>query len=452
MNIVCIGSGYVGTVTACAFASLGHHTTVIDIDKRKVDMINQGKSPVYEPFLNMLLAKSIPEYLQASVAFDAVKRADLVFICVGTPAGEDGSADLSFIRSAAESLAANLDPGRFTVIATKSTVPVGTGELVSSIVGRVSGLKEGTHFAIAGNPEFLREGRAVEDVFFPDRIVVGTKDTRAGELLRTAYRPFVSRSYPSFIMELFEGKSRETVYFETDPKSAELIKYVSNAYLAVKVSYINEVARLCDALGANVADVSRGMGLDARIGEQFLQVSPGWGGSCFPKDTQELLASSVRCGRPMEIVKAAIDSNERMRQYCVEKLKSKLGALNGKMIGILGLTFKPGTDDVRMSQSFSIISQLQEAGAQVSVHDPLGMEPFRKSYGQLPVVYCHDAEAAAAGADALVLVTHWDMYRSLNWSALRESMNRAYVLDTRNFLDGEKLRALGFEYEGVGIP
>jgi len=454
MRVVCVGSGYVGSVTAAAFAFLGHDTTVIDIDPNKIRMIQSGNSPIYEPELDRLISMTIEKTLHAETGYDSVNQADIIFICVGTPSKADGTVDLTYVTQVAEQIAPRLNPDSFTVIVNKSTVPVGTAERVTGIVKQISGLQAGIHFSVVSNPEFLREGSALEDVFFPDRIVIGTESEKAKIIMRELYDRLLKRHDYEQWSETFSCLSQHdkppAIYFETDSKSAEMIKYASNAFLSVKISYINEVARLCDALGAQVQHVAKGMGLDDRIGNKFLQVSSGWGGSCFPKDTIELLSTSQKYGRELTVVKAAIDSNLAMHEYCVDKIKSRLKSLNGKTIGILGLTFKPNTDDVRKSQAQVIIAKLLELGANIKVHDPKGMEMFQKFNMEFPIIYCEKPEETAQYADAIVLLTHWDQYLQLDWSELYSRMSNPYILDTRNVLPRSELIHMGFQVEGLG--
>lgn len=454
MRVVCVGSGYVGSVTAAAFAFLGHDTTVIDIDPNKIRMIQSGNSPIYEPELDRLISMTIEKTLHAETGYDSINNADIIFICVGTPSKADGTVDLTYVTQVAEQIAPRLNPDSFTVIVNKSTVPVGTAERVTAIVKQISGLQAGIHFSVVSNPEFLREGSALEDVFFPDRIVIGTESEKAKIVMRELYDRLLKRHDYEQWSETFSCLNQpdkpQAIYFETDSKSAEMIKYASNAFLSVKISYINEVARLCDALGAQVQHVAKGMGLDDRIGNKFLQVSSGWGGSCFPKDTIELLSTSQKYGRELTVVKAAIDSNLTMHEYCVDKIKSRLKSLNGKTIGILGLTFKPNTDDVRKSQAQVIIAKLLELGANIKVHDPKGMEMFRKFNMEFPIIYCEKPEETAQYADAIVLLTHWDQYLRLDWSELYSRMSNPYILDTRNVLPRSELIHMGFQVEGLG--
>jgi nucleotide sugar dehydrogenase len=382
-------------------------------------------------------------------------NADVAFIAVGTPAEADGTAGLQYVKSAARCIGEHLNPEHFTVIVNKSTVPVGTSDLVASIIEETSGLRSNEQFTVVSNPEFLREGYALEDVFFPDRIVVGTTHPEARTVMRKLYQDLIENKNDSEWSKMvgfkMNPKARKAVYFETDTKSAEMIKYVSNAFLAIKISYINEVARLCETLGANVMDVAKGMGLDSRIGEKFLQVSSGWSGSCFSKDTSELLETSRKYGADLTLVKAAIASNLNMHESCITKLRSRLKTLNGKNIGILGLTFKPDTDDARHTQSSYIISKLIAMGANIAAHDPKGMAMFRKLNAHLPIRYCQKAEDVAERADAIVLMTHWNEYAALDWKAVHQKMRAPYLLDTRNFLVGHRLSESGFIYEGVGI-
>ncbi|RKN85322.1 UDP-glucose dehydrogenase family protein [Paenibacillus ginsengarvi] len=455
MKVAVIGAGYVGSVTGAAFAASGHHVTVIDSDKRKVDRINSGRSPIYEPGLDALIDAMVRRrLLSASDRYDSIRDADVAFIAVGTPSRPDGTADLAYVRSAADAIGDAINRDRFTVIVDKSTVPVGTAALVASRIEERSGLKHGEMFAVASNPEFLREGYALEDVFYPDRIVIGTGNAKARRMLRKLYAPLLGRRTYGALADVVPQPSRplaEPVYFETDEKSAEMIKYVSNAFLAVKISYINEVAKLCEALGTDVNDVAAGVGLDSRIGAKFLQVSSGWSGSCFPKDTAELLSASRKYGNELTIVQAAVDSNRSMHDYCVEKVRRRLKTLIGKRIGVLGLTFKPNTDDARQTQASAIISGLLDLGASVSAHDPQGMAMFQTLNPDLEVRYCSSGEETAEGADGVLLLTHWDEYARLDWVAMRRRMRTPYVLDTRNFLRKAPWKKRGIEYEGIGI-
>ncbi|MDF2035798.1 UDP-glucose/GDP-mannose dehydrogenase family protein [Cytobacillus oceanisediminis] len=454
MNIVCIGAGYVGTVTAAAFAALGYKTTLIDIDQKKIDLINAGKSPIFEPGLDQLIEKYINKSLFAANSFQKIYDADVVFIAVGTPSNKDGSANLDFIKLAAKNIGEHLNSQKFTVIVNKSTVPVGTADLVASIVKEASGIDD-NHFSVISNPEFLREGFALNDVFFPDRIIIGSNNSKASQLMKQLYEKFINRvnfnRIEPHLKFQFNSNSPKATYFETDTKSAEMIKYASNAFLAVKISYINEIARLCDSLGANVLDVSKGMGLDSRIGGKFLEASSGWSGSCFPKDTSEFLITSLKYGHELSLIKTAIQSNEDMHNYTVKKIQNQLKILTGKTIGILGLTFKPNTDDSRNTQAAYIIKKLISLGANIRVYDPKGMKSFEDNNPDLKITYCTKAEDIGKNADAIMLLTHWEEFLKLNWNDVYSKMKGNYLLDTRNFLNSEKLINIGFRYSGLGI-
>jgi len=455
MRVVCIGAGYVGSVTGTALAANHHHTTIIDVNEEKIERLSRGKSPIYEPGMETLLPSLVGRSLFATTSYAPAAEAEVIFIAVGTPSNSDGSADLRYIRQTAEQIGKHLSREHFTVIAMKSTVPVGTGQWVTNLLAEASGLTPEHDFTVVSNPEFLREGFALEDVFFPDRIVIGSTHPQALSTMRQLYQGVLERSgyeeicrHFSFSYDLAAPRPE---YFETDTRSAELIKYASNAFLAVKISYINEIARLCEAIGGNVLDVAAGMGLDSRIGPKFLQVSSGWSGSCFPKDTAELLSASQKANSELMVVKAAVASNEKMHQYVVEKLGRRLNNLSGKQIGILGLTFKPDTDDARRTQASYIIRKLLEEGARVLVHDPQGMNMFCELNPDLQITYCTDPLQVGKGSDAMLLLTHWDIYQEIDWLRLAGVMRQPYLLDTRNFLDASRLQTSGFHYEGLGM-
>lgn len=456
MNIVCVGAGYVGTVTGAAFAALGNKTTIIDTEKHKVDLINNGQSPIYEPGLESLIKYGISteSNFSASGSYHSVQSADIVMIAVGTPSFPDGTANLTHVKTVAKCIAQHLNTTGFTVVVNKSTLPAGTTDIVASILEEGSGLRREENFSVVSNPEFLREGSALKDVFLPERIIVGSQNELAKRIMRKLYHPIIEQTgYTELFLTLglpYELDRPKPNYFETDPKSAEIIKYASNAFLAVKISYINEMARLCESLGADVLDVAQGIGMDSRIGRHFLQASIGWGGSCFPKDTRELIATGRKYGHELNVVEAAVMSNNKMFRYCIEKLQRKLKTLNGKKIGLLGLTFKPNTDDTRETQAAFVAKTLLDYGSSVSVHDPKGMIMFRESHPELELNYCSNAELTARQANAIILLTHWDEYRLLNWQEMNHSMDFPYILDTRNFLDKKEMNRLGFYYEGLG--
>ncbi|MEN9406262.1 MAG: hypothetical protein RLZ12_546 [Bacillota bacterium] len=436
MDIVCIGAGYVGLVTAAALVHLGHTVVLLEQDREKTEKLKCGEIPFFEPGLEELVHKELGVKLIITSDYHDISAAEVIFIAVGTPQGADGSADLKYVQAAAESMAAYLPQDRLTVIVNKSTVPVGTGKRVFSWISvKNPSLKE--NISVVSNPEFLREGNAIADFLKPDRIVIGTDDKRAREQMRDLYLPLLEQSPKSS-------------YLETDLISAELIKYAANAFLAVKISYANELARLSQAVGANIEDVTKGIGLDSRIGSKFLEVSCGWGGSCFPKDVSELVVMAKSYQTELQVVQGAMRANDEMPKYCIAKLQTALKNLAGLRIGVLGLTFKPETDDVRMTPAQPVLTQLVKLGAVVRVHDPLGMPMFRKLYAELAVEYCDTPEEVFFDADGVVLLTHWSLYKDLAWNKLQKQMRNPYVLDTRNFLTSETLKTGGFTYEGLG--
>ena len=431
MRIAMIGTGYVGLVSGACFADFGHQVACVDKDAGKIDGLNAGQMPIWEPGLESLV-KSNAERGRLSFTTGlppAVEGAEAVFIAVGTPARRgDGHADLTYVFDAVRELARVIAPG--TVVVTKSTVPVGTGDEIERILN-----EEGvTGVSVASNPEFLREGAAIADFKHPDRIVVGAEDERAQEVLREIYRPLFLNRAPI----LFTGR-----------RTAELTKYAANAFLAVKISFINEIANLCEAVDADVQDVARGIGLDNRIGPKFLHAGPGYGGSCFPKDTLALLQTAERAGVEQRIVRTTVDVNDARKDAMAERVERAVGGdLSGKRVGILGLAFKPNTDDMREAPSLPLITGLIERGAQVCAFDPVARhqaEPL------LPgVEFCANAEAVAEGADALVIVTEWDEFRALDLETLAQSMRGRTLVDLRNVYDREEAERAGLDYHGVG--
>jgi UDPglucose 6-dehydrogenase len=432
MRIAMIGTGYVGLVSGACFADFGHHVTCVDKDEEKIRGLHAGRMPIWEPGLDALV-KHNAERGRLNFTTDlkpGIAGADAVFIAVGTPARRgDGHADLSYVYGAAKEIAEALEGP--TVVVTKSTVPVGTGDEIARIL-RENNAPADT--LVASNPEFLREGAAIRDFKIPDRIVVGAEEERAREVLHEVYRPLFLNKAPI----LFTGR-----------RTAELIKYAANAFLATKISFINEVADLCEAVGADVQEVSRGIGLDNRIGPKFLHAGPGYGGSCFPKDTLALVQTAETMGVPMQIVNSVIAVNDARKSGMAERVREELGGeLAGKRVAVLGLTFKPNTDDMRDAPSLALIKRLQEEGASVAAFDPVGVEHARP---MLPgVEFAEDAYAAARGADAVVLVTEWDEFRALDLKRIAGSMRGKALVDLRNIYEpGEVVRA-GLTYRGVG--
>jgi UDPglucose 6-dehydrogenase len=432
MNVTMIGAGYVGLVSGACFAEFGAQVTCVDSDAARVARLQRGEIPIYEPGLPELVARNLAAgRLRFTTDYAEVGDSDLAFIAVGTPARRgDGHADLSYVHQAARDIAPRLKSG--AVVVAKSTVPVGTARAVARIIRAANPAAD---FHVASNPEFLREGAAVSDFMRPDRVVIGVESRRAEELLRALYRP----------LNLIE-----TPMIVTDLESAELIKYASNAFLATKITFINEMAALCEAVGADVHAVARGMGLDRRIGRKFLHPGPGFGGSCFPKDTRALVRIAQEHGVPIRIIAAVIEVNEARKASMVTKIQSALdGDVAGKVIAVLGLTFKPETDDMREAPSLAILPPLIAAGAVIRAHDPQGM---REAKLLLPdsVKFCDDIHSTLDGADAAVLLTEWNAYRGLDPKWMRERMRGGVFLDLRNVYAPEAMRAAGFVYHGVG--
>ncbi len=432
MRVSVVGTGYVGLVSGACFSEFGHHVTCIDTDADKIETLRRGEVPIYEPGLEDLIERnSTAGRLDFTTRMaDSVAASDAVFIAVGTPSRRgDGHADLSYVFAAAEELA-DLLYG-YTVVVTKSTVPVGTGRRIEEILRKRAPDKA---WDVASNPEFLREGAAIEDFMRPNRVVVGVESEEARAVLRELYRP------------LFLN---ETPIVFTSRESAELIKYAANAFLATKISFINEIADLCEKVGADVQDVARGIGLDGRIGAKFLHAGPGYGGSCFPKDTLALLRTAEEAGAPLRIVSATVAVNDARKKAMAERIVAACGgSVEGKSIAVLGLTFKPNTDDMRAAPSLDIIPALQQAGATIRAHDPAGMEEAAKHFDN--VTFCDDAYAAMEGADALVLLTEWNQFRALDFARARELMKTPLLVDLRNVYSRGESQAEGFTYVGIG--
>ena len=433
MNVVMIGSGYVGLVSGACFAEFGASVTCIDVSEEKIAALNEGKIPIYEPGLDDLVARNAEAgRLKFTTSYDpAVGEADLVFIAVGTPTRRgDGHADLVYVYEAAKQIARHLDG--YTVIVDKSTVPVGTARQVSRIVREEN---PNADFDVASNPEFLREGAAIGDFMRPDRVVLGVESKRAEALLRELYRPLNLIEAPILVTGL---------------ESAELVKYASNAFLATKISFINEIANLCEELGADVHAVAKGMGMDKRIGSKFLHPGPGYGGSCFPKDTTALIRIAQEQGMHCRIVESTVEVNAAQKARMVKKIREALGGSeSGKTIAVLGLTFKPETDDMRDSPSLAIIPNLIDKGAVVNAHDPQGVDEARKL---LPagVNYLDDVYQTAEGADAVVLLTEWNEYRGLDFERLKLAMSGNIFVDLRNVYEHSHMTNNGFQYVCIG--
>jgi UDPglucose 6-dehydrogenase len=432
MRIVMIGTGYVGLVSGACFADFGHQVTCIDKDAGKISSLQGGKIPIYEPGLDQIVASNVAAgRLDFSLDLkDAVAQADAVFIAVGTPSRRgDGHADLSYVHAAAREIAENLQG--FTVVITKSTVPVGTGDEVERAIAETNPKAD---VVVASNPEFLREGAAIRDFKHPDRIVVGTEDERARKVIAEIYRPLYLNQAPI----MYTGR-----------RTAELIKYAANAFLATKITFINEIADLAERTGADVQEVARGIGLDNRIGSKFLHAGPGFGGSCFPKDTRALVKTAEDHDVPLRIVEAVLAVNDSRKRAMARKVATVLGGnLRNRTIGVLGLAFKPNTDDMREAPSISLITALQDLGAKVQAYDPVSMEQAKLEL--LDVTYCDSPYSCAAKADALVIVTEWEQFRALNMERLKKEMAQPVIVDLRNVYRPEEMAKYGFTYASVG--
>jgi UDPglucose 6-dehydrogenase len=452
VNVSILGTGYVGLTTGVCLAFLGHKVSCADADERKIAQLENGEVPFYEPYLAELLAEARCNLKFTTDYTQAVPGAQVIFIAVGTPPGANGSPNLKYLQSAARGIGENL-AGGFTVVVNKSTVPIGSGNWVGSLVREAyeerNGRKAAVSFAVASNPEFLREGSALHDSLYPDRVVIGADEPQTAEVLYTLYRPILDQTFqpPPYLPR--PEHLGAVPLISTDLASAELIKYAANAFLALKISYINEIGLLSEKVGADIAQVAKGIGLDARIGTRFLQSGIGWGGSCFGKDTAALIATSNEYGLEMPIVSAAREVNRRQRERVVDKLLGELRILKGRTIGLLGLAFKPHTDDLREAPAIEIAAKLIERGARVKVHDPVAMGRFRAEHPDLAVTCCETAEEVAADADAVVLVTEWPQYRELDWEAVSRSMRNKIVLDGRLVLDRTRMSRAGVKYLGM---
>ncbi len=431
MHIGVIGTGYVGLVTGACFAEFGVTVTCVDKDSKKIDLLKKGNIPFYEPGLEEIVNKNLKNgrlRFTTDIA-DAVNDSLVIFIAVGTPPRGDGSADLTYVEEVAREIARHMDG--YKVIVTKSTVPVGTGERLRKIISE--NLKNSFHFDIVSNPEFLREGAAIEDFMRPNRVVIGATSPQAIAIMKDLYRPL-------YLIE--------TPFVITNIETAELIKYASNSFLATKISFINEIAQLCDRLGADVHMVAKGIGLDQRIGPKFLHPGPGYGGSCFPKDTMALLKLAEEHGVKLRIVNATHEANEAQKAWTIKKIKDAMVDLKDKEIAILGLSFKPNTNDIREAPSIYIIRELKASGARIKAYDPAAMEDMKTVYPDIE--YKENPYEAVKGVDALVIITEWNEFRNLDLKLIRSLMRGNYFFDLRNIYEPLKVRAIGFDYYSVG--
>ncbi len=431
MDIAVIGTGYVGLVTGAGLADFGNDVVCVDIDEKKIDALRRGVIPIYEPGLDKLVNKNVNERrlrFTTDLA-DAIQSARAIFIAVGTPPKADGSADLRYVEDVAHTIAEHMNGPKLVI--TKSTVPIGTGRLIEKII---DGVGTGHKASVASNPEFLREGSAIEDFMKPDRVVIGASDQEAVQLMKEIYAPLHWLEIPFVV---------------TDVESAELIKYASNGFLATKITFINEIAAICEKVGGNVHDVAIGMGLDSRIGPKFLQAGPGFGGSCFPKDTSAMAEIARKYGYEFQIIEAVLRVNDEVKQRMVEKIVTAVGGdVSGKTIAVLGLAFKPETDDMRDSPAVPIIRGLQKRGAKIRAYDPQAMENCKSIFEN--VAYCEDAYTTVEGADALVIATEWNEFRALKLERIRKGLRHPVIVDLRNVYDPARMRAGGFDYTSVG--
>jgi UDPglucose 6-dehydrogenase len=454
MRVTVIGAGYVGTVTGACLSYLGHRVTCVDTDESKIAKLRRGESPIYEPHLPELLALAAS---RGGIDFvtelrGPVAESDVVFIAVGTPPLPSGEADLSYLAVAARGIGAAMDGARYRVVVNKSTVPVGSGNLVETLVreGIEESGRRDIRFGVASNPEFLREGCAVADSLYPDRIVVGASDARALGLLRDLYEPLVAQSFPAPPGVPRPASMGEVTLLSATLTSAEMIKYAANAYLAMKIGFANEIANICERVGAEAPEVMAGMGLDSRIGAKFLSPGVGWGGSCFGKDIRALLHTAAEYGYEGKLLKASLEVNAAQRLMVVQKLQERLFILKGRTIGLLGLAFKPDTDDLRDAPSLYLAERLQQMDVRLRAYDPVAMPLCREQRPDLKIRYADSALDLAQDADALVVVTEWRQFLDLDLRRLAQAMATPILIDGRNLFSPEDAVAAGFDYAGVG--
>ncbi len=482
MNVCVVGTGYVGLVTGTCLAYLGRNVICVDIDERKINMLREGKSPIYEPGLDQLINIGVS---RGNLRFStdlatSLKESEIIFIAVGTPPLPSGRADLSYVKAVAQEVGRSLDCERRRVVVNKSTVPIGSGNWVEMLIKeglnenpayreklakaasaentgastatsrRLNSLKPEDIFLVASNPEFLREGSAITDTFYPDRIVIGATNGYAAERLRALYEPIVEQTFIPPASAPRPAAFTAVPVVTTDLASAEMIKYAANAFLATKISFANEIANICERVGADVKEVVRGFGLDSRIGPKFLNAGVGWGGSCFGKDVSALVDIAKEYGYEPSLLHSTVDVNKRQRHVPVHKLQEVLKIIKGKTIGLLGLAFKPETDDIRDAPALEIARELLEMGARVKAYDPIANDACRRQHPDLKVEYADDAVSLAEDCDALVVVTEWEEFRYLDLEKLGEVMNAKVLIDGRNILDPNAVEAAGFKYRGIG--
>ena len=433
MHITVVGSGYVGLVSGAGFADFGLNVTCVDCDEQKIRRLNEGSIPIYEIGLEEIIRQNVKNG-RLSFSTDlraAVQRSLVIFIAVGTPEGQDGEPDMRQVEAVACSLAEYMDD--YKVIVTKSTVPVGTSKRIRELIEKRQ--PQRVRFDVVSNPEFLREGSAIEDFMRPNRVVIGADSEHAAAIVKDIYRPL-------YLIE--------TPFVMTTPETAELAKYASNAFLATKISFVNEMANLCEKVGADIHDVARSMGLDRRIGPKFLHPGPGFGGSCFPKDLSALISLGQKHGLPMKIAEAAADVNQAQRKLLLQRTEALLNGTEGQVVGVLGLSFKPNTDDVRESPALFVCQELDQIGVKVKAYDPVATQNAKSALGQTDIHFCTTAYEAASDADVLVIATEWNEFRNIDLSKVKSLMKRPIILDSRNILNPERVRNMGFTYSSTG--
>lgn len=447
MKVCVIGTGYVGLVTGVCLAEIGHSVVCVDKDEAKISLLNSGKIPIYEPGLEELIKKNKEKKTISFISDPAlgIKKSDIIFICVGTPPNPSGKPDLSALDEVAKTIGSSING--YKIIVNKSTVPIGTAKRIRKIIKDNQTGKNNNHdFDIVSNPEFLREGEAVNDAFFPERLVIGSESKKAIEIMRKLYEPIINQNF-DYAVNNSHRKEKVPIII-TNTTSSELIKYASNAFLATKISFINEIANICERVGASILDVSYGMGLDSRIGSKFLKAGIGWGGSCFPKDVRALCYTAEEYGATASILNAVIQVNNQQRFKVIQKAVDMLGVIDDKIIAVLGLSFKPDTDDTREAPSITIVNKFLELGAEVRVYDPVVKEyPSDMDRG---AIVASDPYSALKDSDLLVLVTEWKEFLDLDYGKIKSLMKNPNIIDGRNFLDKKSLINLGFRYVGIG--
>jgi UDPglucose 6-dehydrogenase len=454
MNVTVIGTGYVGTVTGACLAYLGHRVWCVDTDAAKIEKLQAGQSPIFEPGLEDLMRLCTERGLLEFTTdlTEPVRQSDVIFVAVGTPPLPSGESNLTYVEAAARSIGAVMDTSIFRVVVNKSTVPVGSGNLVGTLVreGISAAGRQNVRFGMASNPEFLREGSAIHDSLYPDRIVIGTEEPETLAVMRNLYAELGSQQFPDPSFEPRPLGTTSVPVVETTLTSAEMIKYSANAFLATKIGFANEIANICERVGADVTEVMQGIGLDSRIGTKFLNAGIGWGGSCFGKDIGSLLHTAGEYGYQASLLEASLLVNKRQRLLVIQKLQEKLFILKGRTIGLLGLSFKPNTDDLRDAPSLQIAERLIQMGARVRAYDPISMDACREQNPDLRILYCNDALSMAEHADALVLITEWPEFGMLDLRELASRMDHAVLIDGRNMFDAARAAAAGFDYTGMG--